>query len=179
MQASLARWPGLRIAHRVDCERGDELTRWNTEELVHWGSAGLICFSRALNDTPKMAALMVSSTVLGGATSYLVVGLAMAVGGWVAAQRVAKTMSYRVTPIGPVPGMSANLVSAVLVGWASRWGLPVSTTHVTLGSIFGLAARESKRANWSTVRQIVAAWVVTLPLGVLLGSLFYLFLQAR
>ncbi|MFQ5816493.1 MAG: anion permease [Terriglobia bacterium] len=178
LQARRGGWPGLRITHRADCERGDELARWNTEELVHWSSAGLISFSRGLNDTPKMAALVLSSSLLSGGMGYLVVGAAMAVGGLVAAQRVARTMAQRVTPIEPVPGMSANLVSAVLVGWASRWGLPVSTTHVTLGSIFGLAARERERANWPLVGQIAAAWVVTLPLGFLCGYTFYLLLQA-
>lgn len=165
--------PALRIAHRSDCARGDELTRWNTEELVHWSSAGLISFSRGLNDTPKIAALLLSANLLLPVTNYVLVAAAMALGGLVAAARVARTMSRRVTPIEPVPGMSANLVAALLVGFASRWGLAVSTTHVTMGSIFGVAARRREQTNWPIVRQILLAWVLTLPLGMAFGLSIY------
>jgi PiT family inorganic phosphate transporter len=117
--------PVLRVAHRADCERGDELTRWNTEELVHWASAGLISFSRGLNDTPKIATLMLSAGLLAPQMSHVLVAAAMAAGGLLAAHRVARTMSKRITLIEPLPGMTANLVGTVLVGAASGWGLPV------------------------------------------------------
>lgn len=169
--------PVLRVAHRSDCERGDELTRWNTEELVHWASAGLISFSRGLNDTPKIAALVLSAGLLSAQMNYLLVALAMATGGLLAARRVAQTMSQRVTPIEPLPGMSANLVGALLVGAASGWGLPVSTTHVTMGSIFGVGARRRELTNWSLVQQIALAWAVTLPLGMICAVGFYSLLR--
>jgi PiT family inorganic phosphate transporter len=169
--------PGFRIAHRADCDRGDELIRSNTEELVHWSCAGLISFSRGLNDTPKIAALALSAGLLAPAMSYVLVAAAMAMGGLVAARRVARTMSQRVTRIEPIPGMSANLVAAFLVAMASRWGLPVSTTHVTMGSIVGIGVLERRQTNWRLVRQIVLAWVVTLPLGLACGFGFYSLLK--
>lgn len=169
--------PALRIAHRSDCERGNELTQWNTEELVHWASTGLIGFSRGLNDTPKIAALMLSAGLLSAQVSYVLIALAMAVGGLLAARRVARTISQRVTPIEPLPGMSANLVAAVLVGAASLWGLPVSTTHVTVGGVFGVGAQRRKRTNWPLVRQIALAWAVTLPLGMVCAIGFYSLLR--
>lgn len=176
-EASRGFLPALRVAHRSDCNRGDELTRWNTEELVHWSSAGLISFSRGLNDTPKIAALVLSANLVAPTVNYLLVAAAMALGGLVAAARVARTMSQRVTLIEPVPGMSANLVGALLVSVASRWGLPVSTTHVTLGGIFGVAIRRRERTQWGLVRQIVLAWGATLPLGLACGFGFYHFLK--
>ncbi len=169
--------PVLRVAHRSDCERGDEVTRWNTEELVHWASAGLISFSRGLNDTPKIAALVLTAGLLSAQMNYVLVALAMAAGGLLAARRVARTMSQRVTTIEPLPGMSANVVAAVLVGAASGWGLPVSTTHVTMGGIFGVGARRRERTNWSLVQQIALAWVVTLPLGMICAMGFYSLLR--
>ncbi len=170
--------PTLRIAHRTDCERGDELTHWNTEELVHWTSAGLISFSRGLNDTPKIAALILSAGMPTPAMNYFLVAAAMALGGLVAARRVAQTMSQRITPIEPLPGMSANLVAAALVGAASGWGLPVSTTHVTTGGIFGVGLVRRRRTNWTLAQQIVLAWVVTLPLGLVCALGFYWLLKA-
>ncbi len=169
--------PVLRVAHRSDCERGDELTCWNTEELVHCASAGLISFSRGLNDTPKIAALVLAAGLLAPQWNYVLVALAMAAGGLLAARRVARTMSQRVTKIEPLPGMSANLVAAVLVGAASGWGLPVSTTHVTMGGIFGVGVRRRERTNWSLVQQIAFAWVVTLPLGMICAMGFYSLLR--
>ena len=94
-------WPALRVAERSECNRGDELARWNTEELIHWSSAGLISFSRGLNDTPKIAALILSSQLLAPTTNYLLVAVAMALGGLVAAGRVARTMSHRSEPVSP------------------------------------------------------------------------------
>lgn len=176
-QAARGFFPALRIAHRTDCNHGDELSRWNTEELVHWSSAGMLSFSRGLNDTPKIAALVLSVNLMAPAINYVLVASAMALGGLLAAAGVARTLSRRVTRIEPVPGMSANLVASLLVGVASRWGLPVSTTHVTVGSIFGVGVHRRKQTNWALVRQILLAWVVTLPLGVANGLGFYYLLQ--
>lgn len=169
--------PGLRVAHRSDCARGDELSRWNTEELVHWGSAGLISFSRGLNDAPKIAALVLSAQFLAPAMSYLLVAAAMAAGGLAAAARVARTMSRRVTRIEPVTGLTANLAAALLVGAASGGSLPVSTTHVALGGIFGVGLHHRRQTDWGLVRQIVLAWGVTLPLGLVCGFGFYFLLH--
>jgi len=176
-QAAPGFFPSLRIAHRSDCNQGDEVSRWHTEEVLHWSSAGLISFSRGLNDTPKIAALVLSANLLAPTLNYVLVAAAMATGGLLAAARVARTMSHRVTRIKPVPGLSANLVGALLVGLASRWGLPVSTTHVTMGSVFGVGARQRRQTNWALVRQIVLAWVVTLPLGLAGGFGFHYLLQ--
>ncbi|MFQ5662840.1 MAG: anion permease [Terriglobia bacterium] len=170
-------WPALRLAHRSDCTRGDELSRWNTEVLVHWSSAGVISFARGLNDTPKIAALLLSAPLLGATTTFVLIAAAMAVGGLLAAVGVARTMSQRVTRIEPVPGTSANLVGALLVGMASRWGVPVSTTHVTMGGIFGVGLHQRAQTNWMLARQIVLAWVVTFPLGLAGGLGFYSLLK--
>lgn len=171
-------FPSLRIVHHANCNQGDEMTRWNTEELIHWSSAGLISFSRGLNDTPKIAALVLSTHLLAPALDYVLVAAAMALGGLAAAARVARTMSQRVTRIEPVPGMTANLAAALLVGLASRWSVPVSTTHVTLGGIFGVGIRRRDKTNWSLVRQIILAWVITLPMGLAAGLAFYYILSA-
>ncbi len=151
--------------------------RWNTEEILHWGSSGLISFSRGLNDTPKIAALMLSAPLWAPTSSYFLLAAAMALGGLAAAARVARTMSHRVTRIEPVPGLTANLAAGLLVGVASRWGLPVSTTHVTMGGIFGVGVRRRAQTNWGLVRQIVLAWGATLPLGLACGLGYYVLLD--
>ena len=101
----------------------------------------------------------------------------MAVGGVVNARRVAETMSRRITRMSPGQGFTANLVTAVLVVAASRLGLPVSTTHVAVGSLFGIGLVNGT-ARRRTILTILLAWVTTLPLGAALAALLYLMLQA-
>jgi len=80
-------------------------------------------------------------------------------------------MSTRVTAMNPGQGLVANVVTAVLVIGASRFGLPVSTTHVSCGSLFGIGT-VTRQAHWRTIGGILVAWVVTLPLAGILGVLF-------
>lgn len=140
---------------------------------VHYASAGAVCFARAVNDTPKIAALLMVGGAIGG-WKLAVVAAAMAIGGLVQARKVADTMSKRITTLNPGQGLTGNLVTALLVIGASRLGLPVSTTHVSVASIFGIGVVGGK-PQWKTVGQIGTAWLTTLPLGGLLGAgLYYL-----
>jgi PiT family inorganic phosphate transporter len=144
-------------------------------DAAHFLSAGAVSFARGLNDTPKIAALLLVGELLAPGRALVGVGLAMAIGGWVSARRVAETMSRRVTRMNPNQGLTANLVTALLVVVASRFGLPVSTTHVSCGSLFGIGA-VTRQAHWKTIGQILLAWVVTLPLAGLLAALFVVIL---
>lgn len=86
-------------------------------------------------------------------------------------------MSRKITDLNPGQGLTANLATAGLVLGASRLGLPVSTTHVSCGTIFGIGM-VSRSARWRTIGQILLTWVTTLPLGFLLGAGIYLLLSA-
>ena len=145
-------------------------------DLAHFASAGVVSFARGLNDTPKMVALILAAKVAGSPVGIPLVGLAIAVGGVLGARRVAETMSHRVTThLSPGQGFVANLVAAGLVAAASRYSMPVSTTHVTNGGLFGIGAVK-RTARWRTIGTIMLAWVTTLPLGAALGALAYLVL---
>ncbi|MBU6400626.1 MAG: inorganic phosphate transporter [Verrucomicrobia bacterium] len=72
------------------------------------------------------------------------------------------------------PALPANLVTSLLVIFASRLALPVSTTHVSSGAIIGLGLRrDARNVQWRTVRDFVLAWVVTLPVAGIIASLLY------
>jgi PiT family inorganic phosphate transporter len=96
----------------------------------------------------------------------------MAAGGVLNARRVAETMSRKITEMNPSQGFTANLVTAFLVTGASRLGLPVSTTHVSVGSLFGIGL-VNRTARWRAVLTILLAWVTTLPLGAALAVAVY------
>ena len=86
-------------------------------------------------------------------------------------------MSRRIADLNPGQGLTANLATAGLVLGASRLGLPVSTTHVSCGTIFGIGL-VNRSARRRTIVQILLTWVTTQPLGFLLGGAFYLLLAA-
>ncbi|MGH8105568.1 MAG: inorganic phosphate transporter, partial [Arenimonas sp.] len=136
-------------------------------DFFHCLSGGAVCFARGLNDTPKMAAILVASG-MAGLSSVIGIGIAMVVGGILTARRVAKTMSEDITTMTHSEGLSANLVTSTLVILASKYGLPVSTTHVSCGALFGLAAANG-RGKIKTIFTILLSWISTLPLAAVLA----------
>ncbi len=144
---------------------------------LHYLSAGAVGFARALNDTPKIVALMLAGEAIDPNLGLVSVALAMGIGGVLNARRVAETMSKKITRMNPGQGFTANLVTAVLVGLASKLSLPVSTTHVSVGSLFGIGVVNGS-ARAKTVLMILLAWVTTLPLGAGLAALVYLLIRA-
>lgn len=145
-------------------------------DSVHYLSAGAVCFSRAVNDTPKIAALLFASGAQHSFTWFGLVAVLMTVGGLIHSQRVAETMSKRITDLNSGQGLSANLATSFLVLIASPFGLPVSTTHVACGSIFGIGL-VTRRRRWKVMAEILAAWLTTLPLAALLCGLIFSLLR--
>ena len=168
--------PTLMVAATADCDRrGAGAVRVSIPRVLdrlHIFSAGLICFARAVNDTPKLAALLAASQVLPAQASLALIAVAMAVGGLLLSRRVAETMSQRVTRMNPTQGLSANLITATLVLGASQFGLPVSTTHVSVGAIAGVG-KGANTLNAQALRTIVLSWVATLPIAAGLAWLVF------
>lgn len=141
-------------------------------DFVHFLSAGSVGFARGLNDTPKIVALLLVMKTFDVKFGMLLVAVAMAVGGLWNARRVAITMSKKITPLNPGQGFTANLVTSMLVILASRFGLPVSTTHVSVGSLFGIGLI-TREANRRVVSGILMSWVLTLPIAAILSAAIY------
>lgn len=141
-------------------------------DRLHFLSAGLVSFARGLNDTPKIAALLLLAPAIGGFGSTAIVGIAIAVGGIVSARRVAETMSRKITRMNHGQGFTANLITSAIVIGASRFGLPVSTTHVSCGSLFGIGT-VTRQADWGVIGKILASWLITLPTGAACGAACY------
>lgn len=146
-------------------------------DFLHFVSAGAVSFARGLNDTPKIVALLVASGALGLRWNIFLVAIVMAIGGILSARRVAETVSHRITYMNHGQGFTANLVTAILVIFASRWGLPVSTTHVSCGALFGIGLVNGK-ARWNVISSILGAWFLTLPMAALFSAgSYFLFSQ--
>jgi PiT family inorganic phosphate transporter len=142
-------------------------------DLGHFVSAGAVSFARGLNDTPKLVALGLAVSVLNFAWSIALVASFMAIGGWIHSKKIAETVGQRITAMDPDQGFFANLVTSFLVVFASKWGLPVSTTHISCGALFGIGIANGE-AHWAVIRTIVMAWMLTLPAAALFSAGMFL-----
>jgi inorganic phosphate transporter, PiT family len=106
------------------------------------------------------------------------VALALGLGTMVGWKRIVITVGERIGKqhLSYGQGASAELVAAATIFAADHWGLPVSTTHILSSGVAGTMAANGNGIHFSTVRNIAAGWVFTLPAAALLsGSLYFLF----
>jgi PiT family inorganic phosphate transporter len=141
-------------------------------DAAHFLSAGTVSFARGLNDTPKIVALLLLWKALDIRWGFAAIALTMAIGGLLNARKVAETMSKKITTMNHGQGFTANLTTAILVVLASLFGLPVSTTHVSVGSLFGIGLTTGK-ANYRMISAIVLSWLVTLPCAAVAAGISY------
>jgi PiT family inorganic phosphate transporter len=151
--------------------------RNGTLDTLHYMSAGAASFARGLNDTPKMVALLLVISNLDSRWAFLTVAVCIALGGLLDAEKVAETLGKKVTNLDPGQGLAASLVTAGLVTTASLHSFPVSTTHVSVGSLIGIGTITGQ-AHWRKVIEILIAWVTTVPCGAVLAAIAYLLISA-
>lgn len=93
-------------------------------------------------------------------------GFGIAIGLWIWGRRVMKTIGEDLTKITPSSGFSIELGSALTVLLASKIGIPISTTHCKVGSVVCVGwIRSRQGVDWKLFRNIIFAWVVTLPVA--------------
>lgn len=145
-------------------------------------SAAAMAFTHGLNDAQKSMGIITMAlvsarmipepvvplwVVLSCAT---VMALGTSVGGW----RIIKTMGHKIIRLEPVHGFAAETSSAIVLFVTSHFGMPVSTTHVISGSIFGVGTSKRLSAvRWGVAQSMVMAWVLTLPAAGLVAALSY------
>lgn len=142
-------------------------------DYAHYLSSGIVSFARGLNDTPKIIGLLLVINALDVKYGMIALAVAMAIGGLLNARKVGETISKKITPMDHGQGFTANLITGLLVTTASIHGLPVSTTHVSVGSIFGIGILTIK-ADVKVVSNILMSWLLTLPIAALFSAAFYL-----
>lgn len=141
-------------------------------DVAHYISAGIVSFARGLNDTPKIVALLIAIQGLSIKLGMIAVAIGIAIGGLLNAKRIAETMGKKITPMSHGQGFAANLVTGFMVIFASRLGVPVSTTHCSVGSLFGIGLITGK-ADKRIVRSILISWLLTLPVAATLSAISY------
>ena len=146
-------------------------------------SASLYSLGHGGNDAQKtmgiIAVLLYSHGQLGETfyvplwvvlTCQAAMGLGTLFGGW----RIVHTMGSRITRLQPVQGFCAETGGALTLFGATALGIPVSTTHTITGAIIGVgAARRMSAVRWNVAKDIVTAWLVTMPASGLIAAFFY------
>lgn len=171
----------IRIFWRVPRLRADRLFR--RLQLI---SAALISLGHGGNDAQKtmgiIAVLLFSAGYIGDKfyvplwvviTCNFVMALGTLFGGW----KIVRTMGMRITKLKPVSGFCAETASALTLFIATRFGIPVSTTHTIAGSIFGVGSLfNSSAVRWGIATRIVWAWIITVPAAAIMAIVFWWFL---
>jgi PiT family inorganic phosphate transporter len=106
------------------------------------------------------------------------VAIALGLGTMIGWKRIVVTVGERIGKehLTYAQGASAELVAMVTIGAADAWGLPVSTTHVLSSGVAGTMTANRSGLQWATVRNLLMAWVLTLPASILLaGALYWVF----
>ena len=144
---------------------------------LHYASAVIVSFARGLNDTPKLVSLLLICNFFKLPVNILILAMVMAVGGLLNAKKVANTMSKKISKLNHGQGFTANFITGILVIGASKFGLPVSTTHVSVGSIYGIGL-VNKTADNKEISKIFLSWVLTLPVTGLISALLYFIIHS-
>jgi PiT family inorganic phosphate transporter len=107
-------------------------------------------------------------------TSALAIGLGTCFGGW----RVVDKMAKEITKIRPYQGFSAATASSAILVAVTHVGIPVSSTHAINGAIIGVGATRGKNAvQWKVVREMLTAWIITIPLGMVVAYSMYFIVE--
>jgi PiT family inorganic phosphate transporter len=151
---------------------------------VQFLSASCYALGHGGNDAQKtmgiIAVLLYSQGVLGGSfyvPFWVVIAcqVAMAFGTLAGGWRIVRTMGSRITRLTPMQGVCAETAGSITLFAATWLGVPVSTTHTITGSIIGVgAAKKVSAVRWVVAREIVTAWILTIPAAGVLSALFYL-----
>ena len=150
------------------------------------GTAALIAFSHGSNDAQKAMGIITLALLSAGEIATLDVplwvkmacalsmSLGTAAGGW----KIIKTMGTGIARLEPFSGCAVELTSSLVIFSATLLHLPVSTTHVVSGSIMGIGASNRVRSvRWGVARQMLMAWVLTIPLSAFTSGVFYIIAQ--
>ena len=146
-------------------------------------SASLYALGHGGNDAQKtmgiIAVLLYSQGYMGSHFSVplwvvLACQSAMALGTLAGGWRIVKTMGSKITRLTPMQGCAAETAGSIMLFTATELGIPVSTTHTITGSIIGVgAAKKASAVRWSVARQIVIAWIITIPASGTMAAICY------
>ncbi|MDY0015673.1 MAG: inorganic phosphate transporter [Bacteroidales bacterium] len=160
----------------------------NPSKVEHWFhymqlfSSAIFSLGHGSNDAQKTMGIITMLLVCGGFidtfevpnwvifSCYTCISLGTITGGW----KVIRTLGDKLTPLKPIHGFCAETAGALTLIGTALGGIPVSTTHTITGSIVGVGiTRRVSAVRWATTKNIVWAWVLTIPIAMVLSAIIY------
>lgn len=175
------------------CKRANPHKAENWFKRLQLVSSALFSIGHGLNDSQKVmgiiAAAMIAAHPLGlgmGIESindlpswvafacFTMISLGTMSGGW----KIVKTMGSRITKVTPLEGMVAETAGALTLYLTEYLKIPVSTTHTITGAIIGVGAvKRLSAVRWGVTKNLLIAWILTIPVSAALAALIYLIVK--
>ncbi|MDF2522535.1 MAG: phosphate/sulfate permease [Clostridiales bacterium] len=162
------------------------VNRWASKLQIL--SAAFMAFSHGNNDAQKSMGIITLALVSANVISQdhgvpvwvkLSCAISMALGTSIGGWKIIKTMGVNMIKLQPINGFAAETGAAIVIEAMTSMGAPVSTTHVISSSIMGVGASKRLSAvRWALARNIVWAWVLTIPITMLMGALITILLKS-
>ncbi len=139
-------------------------------------------FTHGANDAQKTMGVIALALLAHGTINVFYIptwvkvtsGVAIAAGTYVGGWRIMRTMGQRIFKMEPASGFAAQATAGTVIYFATRFGYPLSTTHVVSGAVMGAGATKRLSAvRWGVAGNIVVAWVITIPAAALVAGLLY------
>jgi PiT family inorganic phosphate transporter len=136
-------------------------------------SSAFMAFSHGSNDGQKFMGVFTLALVIAGVLPHFAIPLwviflcasIMALGTLTGGWRIIKTMGMKLTRLETHQGFAAEVAAASVIEAATRFGIPLSTTHTITSSIVGVGAtRGGSAVNWGVTQRLVLAWILTFPI---------------
>jgi PiT family inorganic phosphate transporter len=146
-------------------------------------SGTFVAFTHGANDAQKTMGVIALALYTNGNIDEFYIpdwvkvaaGLTIALGTYVGGWRIIRTLGQRIYKMSPEHGFAAQIAAGTTLYVGTRFGFPISTTHVVTGSVMGAGAvRRFSAIRWGVAGNIVGAWLLTLPMaGLVAGALYY------
>jgi PiT family inorganic phosphate transporter len=155
--------------------------------MLQISSSAFMAFAHGSNDGQKFMGVFTLALVLGGVLPAFKIPLwviflcasVMAMGTLTGGWRIIKTMGMKLTKLETHQGFAAEVAAASVIEVATRFGIPLSTTHTITCAIVGVGAtRGGSAVNWGMTQRIVLAWILTFPACGLISWLVVRLLRA-
>ena len=147
------------------------------------GSAGLVAIAHGLNDAQKSMGLITLGLFTAGFISEIVVpfwvifscALVMGVGTASGGMRIIRTVGYSITKLRPIQGFAVEMSASFVILSASFLGMPVSSTHMIVGSVTGVgAAKKFSSVQWGVIKKLLYVWILALPGAALISAFMWI-----
>ena len=143
-------------------------------------SASTVALAHGANDAQKTMGVITLTLITAGALApgagppfwvILAAGMAMALGTYMGGWRIIRTLGQRVSDIQTTQGFTAETTSAAVILTSTHLGIPLSTTQVCAGAIYGAGAgRRLTSVHWGLAGQMAVGWALTLPAAAAVGA---------